>query len=201
MRKLFIAIWFMLPLGAWAYHSGPGQERMQLDAVDSRLAEAKAAAADEDWSRAAKLYDEALKEMPGLDTEARKQAALRIRVSSAKAKLQGSKLVDARRELKELVSELEGEEGVDPVLVDEAREAYANAQYYWTWLMRVEGYTREDWEPEIEVARQSYRLLAERARDAEDSGRLDDYLESLESTIQLARLDLDELQGLPLPNQ
>ena len=32
-----------------------------------------------------------------------------------------------------------------------------------TWLMRLEGHSREEWEPEIEAARQTYRLLAERA--------------------------------------
>ena len=201
MRKLAIAGWLMLPVAAWAYHEGPGQERLQLDAVDVQLAEAQKAAANEDWVRAAKFWDAALKEMPKLETDERKAAARRIRLSSAKAKLLGSKLVDGRRELKELIDEFESEEGVDAALVDETREAYANAQYYWTWLMRMEGYTREDWEPEIEVARQNYRLLAERARDLGDEGLLGDHLESLESTIQLARLDLDELQGLPLPNQ
>ncbi|MEL6427760.1 MAG: hypothetical protein AAFZ87_04235 [Planctomycetota bacterium] len=201
MRKLFIVGWLMLPLGAWAYHEGPGQERMQLESVDAKLAEAKEAAADEDWKRAATLYDEALAEMPELETPLRRAAARRIRLSSAKAKLQGSKLVEARRELSELVSDLGADEEAEVALLDEAREAYANAQYYWTWLMRVEGYTREDWEPEIEVARQNYRLLAERARERDDAQRAEAYLESLESTIQLARLDLDELQGLPLPNQ
>lgn len=201
MRRLLIAGWLMLPLGAWAYHEGPGQERLQLDAVDAELAKARKAAADEDWVLAAKHYDAALKEMPDLDTEARTNAARRIQLSSAKAKLEGSQLVDARKELIEVVDALSEADDAEPALLDEAREALANAQYYWTWLMRVEGWTREEWEPEIEVSRQNYRLLAERARERGDAESVDAHLASLESAIQLARLDLQELQGLPLPNQ
>ena len=69
----------------------------------------------------------------------------------------------------------------------EAREAYANAQYYWTWLMRVEGYTREEWEPEVEVARQTYRLLAERADDRGDSASAKTHMEEFfEQMLQVS---------------
>lgn len=86
-------------------------------------------------------------------------------------------------------------------MLDEAREGLANAQYYYTWLMRLEGYPREEWEPEVEVARQSYRLLAERASTRGDEAAARTHMEDLESSIKLARLDLEELQGLPLPSQ
>ena len=48
-------------------------------------------------------------------------------------------------------------------LLADARGALANAQYYTTWLMRLEGLPREEWQPEIEASRQNYKLLAERA--------------------------------------
>ena len=67
--------------------------------------------------------------------------------------------------------------------------------------MRLEGYQRSDWEPEIESARQAYGRLAEQARSRGDERRADEMLASLESAIKLARLDLTELQGLPLPSQ
>lgn len=201
MRKFLIAGWLLLPIGAWAYHEGPGQEGVQLDAAESVLAEARDAVAEEDWAAAIEHYEKALEELPELDTAERRASERRIRLSRAKAMLQGAELIEARQELIDMLEEFEGNEEVATELLDETREAYANAQYYYTWLMRVEGYTREDWEPEIEESRQTYRLLAERARDRSLDAKADAYLESLEAAVQLARLDLDELQGLPLPSQ
>ena len=58
----------------------------------------------------------------------------------------------------------------------------------------MEGLPQEEWEPEIESSRQHFRLLAEKS-SADKNG----YQEKLESAIRLARMDLTELQGLPLP--
>ena len=46
--------------------------------------------------------------------------------------------------------------------------------------------------------RQTYKLLAQEERD--DAKKLA-LQEDLESSIRLARMDLSELQGLPLPSQ
>ena len=67
-----------------------------------------------------------------------------------------------------------------------------------TWLMRLEGQTREKWAPEITAALQTFRLLAQQGEDPEFiSLRKED----LESAVRLARMDIGELQGLPLPSQ
>ena len=201
MRRLMIAGWLLLPVGAWAYHEGPGQDGVLLDQVDAELAAARAATEDEDWALAVEHYDAALKGLPGLDTPALERSARRIRLSAAKAKLAASDLIAARSELSGLVEELTPLESSEGAMLDEAREGLANAQYYYTWLMRLEGYPREEWEPEVEVARQSYRLLAERASTRGDEAAARTHMEDLESSIKLARLDLEELQGLPLPSQ
>ena len=70
-----------------------------------------------------------------------------------------------------------------------------------TWLMRLEGLGREAWEPEIEAARQNFKLLAEQAEKSGDRVAAQMRKEDLESAIRLARMDLSELQGLPLPSQ
>lgn len=213
MRKFFIAAWLLLPVGAWAYHEGPGQEKLQLDAVDVELEKAKEAAAEaaaaepkskvakKAYLEAAKLYEAALKELPALDTPELKQSAQRIKLSAAKAKLEGGKLIEARKELTALVDEFESAEDANESLEAEAREGLANAQYYYTWLMRLEGASREAWEPEIEIARQNFRLLAEDADKRGEGTMATAHMEDLESAIKLARLDLEELQGLPLPSQ
>jgi hypothetical protein len=70
-----------------------------------------------------------------------------------------------------------------------------------TWLMRLEGQPRERWEREIEASRQTYRLLAEQSERCGNVEAAKKNREDLESAIRLARLDLGELQGLPLPSQ
>jgi hypothetical protein len=70
-----------------------------------------------------------------------------------------------------------------------------------TWLMRLEGEPRETWEPEIESARQTYRLLAEQAETSSDPVQAKKSCEDLAASIRLARMELSELQGLPLPSQ
>ena len=111
------------------------------------------------------------------------------------------KLPDARRDLASLVDEISGDPKPDATLLDESRAALANAQYYSTWLLRLGGASREDWEPEIEAARQNYRLLAEEAAKSGDEKVAAATREDLESAVRLARMDLSELQGLPLPSQ
>lgn len=197
MRNILIAGWLLLPAGAWAYHEGPGQQKQMLDAVDVELAKARKAARAEEWATAARHFDAALAEMPDLDTPALERTAMRLRVSSAKAKLQGQLLLEAREELGGLVDELEAAEVPDEELLAEAKEGYANAQYYYAYLLRLQGLTREEWEPEINIARQNFGHLAKHGLRSMD----DEQLVNVEAAIQLHRLDLDDLQGLPLPSQ
>ena len=69
-----------------------------------------------------------------------------------------------------------------------------------TWLMRLEGQAEEVWRPEIAAAEETYRLLAE-TTSADDAEARKRALEDLEASVKLARMDLGELQGLPLPSQ
>jgi hypothetical protein len=96
---------------------------------------------------------------------------------------------------------MQDDKTASPALRDEAREAQANVQYYMTWLMRLEGLSADEWEPEIESARQTYRLLAEQSETAGDQTAAKRHREDLESAIRLARLDVGELQGLAIPTQ
>jgi hypothetical protein len=182
---------------AAAWHYGPGQERVQLDQIAAILAQADQAATAEQWERADELYEEALRILPS----DRVADIRRVRLERAKAQMLAHKLPVAHQDLRDLVQELTSDPSADPQVLAGARSALANAQYYVTWLMRLEGYSREDWEPEIEAARQNFSLLAEQAEAKGDSGAAKKHEEDLESAIRLARMDLAELQGLPLPSQ
>jgi hypothetical protein len=197
MRKLLLIGWLLIPVIAAAWHYGPGQERLRLERVAATLAQADAAAAAAQWERADELYDEPLRALP----PDRVAEIRRVRLERAKAQMQAHKLPVAHQDLKDLVQELASDPSADRQLLADVREALANAQYYVTWLMRLEGEPREDWEPEIEAARQNFGLLAEQAEAAGDAAAARKHEEDLESAIRLARMDLAELQGLPLPSQ
>jgi len=192
MRNILLVTWLLLPIGAWAYHEGPGQDRLALDEADAVLIAAHAAADDGRWKDAIRGYEEALAKLPK-DQEALSQ---RLRLEVNKARMQAQQLGTAREELETLVEQLAAEPKADPVLLADARQALARSQFFTTWLMRLEGLSREIWEPEIEAARQNWRLLAEQAGTAEQKQQ---HGKDLEAAIRLERMAIEDLQGLPLP--
>lgn len=197
MRKLLIMCWLLVPVGVAAYHFGPGQDRLLLDDAGGKIREAESLAASELWEPAIEAFDEALALLP----DDRLDPIRRVRLEKAKAQMMASQLPDARASLETLLGEIADDPGQDADLEADVREALANSQYYMTWLLRLEGHPREVWEPEIESSRQNYRLLAERSQSAGLETDAKVQRENLESAIRLARLDLAELQGLPLPSQ
>ena len=172
MRTITLLAWLMLPVLMAAYHYGPGQRQLQLDKTDRYVLAAKHVAVDR-----------------------------RLRLELCKAQMHCQKLSTAHGDLKILVTELTSDPDADPELVADARSTLANSQYYMTWLMRLEGQPKSRWEPEIQAARQTYRMLAETSATGDDKNRAVVYQEDLESAILLARMDIKDLQGLPLPNQ
>jgi len=208
MRRLMLFAWCLLPVAGGAYHFGPGQDHVRSDrAADAAergmdaAREARAVAAEKGdaaatslWAEAEGAFTEALELLP---TEKVREARA-LRLERAKAQMFVSRLPDARRDLGALVDELAADPEADAELLADARSALANAQYYSTWLMRLEGAPREEWEPEIEASRQNYKLAA---AHADDDAAAAEARENLESAIRLARMDLSELQGLPLPSQ
>jgi len=197
MRKLALLTWLLLPILAGAYHYGPGQERLKLDDAATALKLADQAVARGDHESALLHYDDALGFLP----KEKIDEARRIRLEKNKAQMEAKQLPAAHAELKSLVDELVADGKGDSKIAKEARAALANSQYYMTWLMRLEGVAREQWEPEIEAARQSLKLLADTAEESGDAKAAKTHTEDLESVIRLARMDLGELQGLPLPSQ
>ena len=198
MRKFALAIWLMLPVLVGAYHYGPGQEQLKLDEVTALLEQADQQANDKQWTEAVASYESALAQLPKGHDDVRQ----RVRLERAKAMMFCSELPAANSELLLLVDEMQQKKDEsDPQVLDEARAALANSQYYRTWLMRLEGLPRSEWEPEIDAARQTYKMLASKTSEAGDEQITKRHQEDLESVIKLARMDLSDLQGLPLPSQ
>jgi hypothetical protein len=197
MRTLGLLSWLMVPVLVGAYHYGPGQEKLQLDLVSRLLAEADGLAAKERWSDASSRYEQALALLP----PGRLDETRRVRLQRAKVQMLDHQLPEASAALRELADQLEADKSANPKLRDDARAALANSQYYMTWLMRLEGLGAVEWEPEIESARQTYRMLAEQAEARGETQIAQQHRKDLESTIRLSRMELAQLQGLDLPRQ
>jgi len=215
MRKILLFLWILLPAAALAYHYGPGQERVRCDEASLAIARAREAgfmarqlaleqgdeAAKPLWAEAEKACGEALALVPPERT-----ADVRaLRLERAKAQMWIGQLPDARHEFEALVEEFSADQKADPKAskadLRDARTGLAQAQYFMTWLMRLEGSARTEWEPEIEAARQNYKLLAEEAIAMGDATAAESGRQDLESAVKLERMELKDLQGLPLPSQ
>ncbi len=197
MRILLLVLWMLIPVGALAYHMGPGQTDMKRDQVSQLLADADQLVLDEKWSEAKQIYTNALELLPENEVATNR----RTRLELAKCEINDKGLPQANEDLKVLVNELMEDSGSDPRLLEDARMALANSQFYITWLMRLEGRSPDVWEPEITSSQQMYRLLAENAERDGDQEMINIRRSDLESAVKLARMDIGELQGLPLPSQ
>jgi hypothetical protein len=197
MRTLLLISWLLVALAGIAWHYGPGQDWMKFDEVALATAQANEHAANGKWAKVVAKFDEAIRSLP----EGQVADARMLRLQRAKAQMLARQLPEAHADLQNLVDDMKSDPKANQKVLAEAQSAHANSQYYMTWLMRLEGQPREIWEPEIEGARQTYRMLAERAEAAGDTAQALQNKEDLESAIRLARMDLGELQGLPLPSQ
>lgn len=197
MKLAFLFLWLCVPVVWAAWHFGPGQDAIKRDRSDAALTIAKAEASSADYAAAIEGYDAALAALPKDDLA----QSRRIRLARAKARMEAQQLPEAHRELQALYLELSDDAGVEREVMNGTREALATAMYYNTWLMRLEGQAREVWEPEIEGARQHFRFLAEQDVGVLTSADQKRSQTGLENAIKLARMDLAELQGLPLPCQ
>jgi hypothetical protein len=170
---------------------------MEMDEAGKLASRARQCVDDQQYAKAADLFSQALAALPG----DRVVDSRRFRLEKAKACMLGQQLPAAYDELTVLLDELEDDKSVDPVMLADTQNSLAAAKYYLTWLMRLEGEPRQAWEPEIEGSRQLYRLLAEKAAEQGDEDVARKHREDLEAAVRLARLDLSELQALPLPSQ
>ena len=197
MRALFIIAWLFIGLAAIIFHYGPGQKQLEMDQVDLMLKQARTNVSLEAYPEAIEQFDAIISELP----VSQQNLAQRVQLEKAKAQMFAAKLPDARNSLETLLTTLRSEDEPDQELIQETQNTLANAQYYRTWLMRLEGMHEDVWKSEIESARQHYTQLNEIAVAAGDTEAAEKAAQDLESAVRLARMDLEELQGLPLPNQ
>lgn len=191
--KLFLYAWLLAPVALLAYHYGPGQTGLARDAAAKKISAAQQFVQSENWPEAIAAYDEAIAQLPASDTATRWQ----LRLAKSKARMYSGELPEAIEDMEGQLAEMEQANGPTGS-IREVRSTLGTAQYYAGWLMRLEGASKDEWTVQVDNARQHFRLLAEETL-AKDPAAAKGHQENLESTIRLARMDLSELQGLPLP--
>lgn len=192
MKKFLLALWLIAGLVIVLWHFGPGQAWAARDTAAKAVHRALTYEQSGQPELSVEEYQAALASLPPEDTTAR----ARTRIALAKALLNARGLPEARTDMESLLSELPPDS--DPEILAATRTTLAETQYYNTWLMRLEGAPREEWEPEIESARQ---LLRNQAESSPPGPGRDRTLRNLETTIRLARLDLTDLQAMPIPSK
>ena len=190
-QKMLWTVWALIPVVLALWWFGPGQELQARSRVASTVELAMTAADQENWEEAAELFGQAIGEAPANSPESNRW--LRLRASHAE--FMSGNTWNGIAGMEEVLDEVKD---VDPDLARDARARIAAAQYFATWKLRLEGAESAVWKPEAEKARQHFRLLAEDA-EARGASESQDLKKNVESVIWLERMDLAELQALPLP--
>lgn len=201
-KRVFQVIWVLTPVVVLAWHFGPGQQAWQRDKAASHLADARAAGQGGDWQLAVaslKLAEEAL---PGDDAMQRHLVAF----ARAKSRIAAGEILEGMQDLRDLLAVIETDGSpASANLATSVRHELGMTGYYAAWIMRLEGATVDEWKPEVEAARQQFRMLAEQAEDAVQQGdaskaeQAEQFKKNLEAAIRLEQMDLSVLLGLPLP--
>lgn len=194
-RKLLFSLWLLVPVILLTYHYGPGQPALSRDRAAALARQAAEREKAENWAGALETWQQALAALPAEDAAAR----FKVRLAVANARMYTGELPEAMQDLDGLLGEML-KAGSPDAAVREVRGTLAGAQYYAAWLMRLENAPTEEWMEQAENARQNFRLLAEQTQTGEPHAT-GDYQKNLESVIRLERMDLSELQGLPLPKK
>jgi hypothetical protein len=169
---------------------------LSRDRAAKQIALAKAAEARDQWKLAEACYRQALQDLPTQDVDVR----LAARLAHAKTRMYLGELPEAMADVESLLQDALRDSD-DLKLQNQIRTTAGSMHYWVAWLMRLEGAEKDEWTEQTECARQYFRMLAEDAVAGGDSSNADSHQKNLEATIRLARMDLSELKGLPLPKE
>jgi hypothetical protein len=193
-KNLLIFLWALAPVALLAYHFGPGQAGLAREEAKTSIQAALDFEAGKQWQQAIDSYNDALAALPDSETAKRHQ----LQLARANARIYVGELPEAMLSMEHLLDETA--KGSDKELESKVRSSLASAQYYTGWLMRLELAEKEEWKEPLEKARQNFRLLAEQT-DKTDAKASEDHQKNLEAVVRLARMDLSEVQALPLPKK
>lgn len=193
MKRYLALLWLLLPLPVVVLHFTHGQAWLELDHARALVRQGEAAEKQGDMEAADAAYRAAAKHIATADPALK----LRLDLNQMRTRFRMGEAVEAI-DLSEVLLNDPAFATMPDAFRDEARETAARIHYYAAWVMRLEGAKRDLWMEEAELARQNYRLLAEKSNG---QGGPAPQRYDLESAVQLQRLSLTELMARPLPEE
>ncbi|GAA4441761.1 hypothetical protein [Bremerella cremea] len=193
MKLIVFTIWILVAVAGLAYHFGPGQGQMTRDQISRQLAAAHRHALDGEYDSALPLYDQALSKLPS----EQRAKVFEVRIEKAKLQIEAGATPKAYADLVEMAPLVLPDKQLPASLKNELTSALGAAEFYGTWIMRLEGKPKEVWLPFAESSRQRFRYLSEATAPNSDDALT--YRQNLERVIRLERMTIEELQGMPLP--
>lgn len=191
MRAKLAFLWLAAGIALFCLHYGPGQQWLRTDRARALAAEARRLEKAGQAEAARGKYEAALNALSEEGDASRRTA---LRIARAWTYLNTENVSEATAQLEEILTEVRTRQDVAPKVVADVQSALAHAEYYTAWHLRLENAPRDQWLKELDVARRNFRHLAE----IEPGGVAQ---RNLEASILLARMDLDKLRGLPLPEE
>jgi hypothetical protein len=160
MRKWFLLLWLLCPVGVVYYHFNDGQDQVAREKARVRLAGIRglAAAKEPDWAKIVEQYDLLLADLPANE---RPLVRHQVRHEKARARLEMLDVAGAITDLTGLLQESAAAHGDDHRTTRAIRETLGKAFFYATSLLKSSGATEEEWRPYAERTRQIFRYLAE----------------------------------------
>jgi hypothetical protein len=196
MKKYFVLLWLLLPLPLLVLHFGRGQQWLANDQAHALILQGQEAERVEDWKSADDLYRQAA----AFVTNEQKDLKLRLDLARVRTAHRSGDAMAAIEGAESLLDDT-AFTSMPVEFRREAREVAARIHYYAAWVMRLEGASRDLWMEQAELARQNFRLLAEKESDQTTPEYVKSQKENLESAIQLQRLGLTELMARPVPKE
>lgn len=171
-----------------------GDEGAKAGLAACREAEAKARAeAETAWAKVADALAAPIDALKGSDGV----RADRARWLRGRALVRAGRIESGIDQLQSLLDESEGRPGSESLARD-VREDLATGQYYKARLLRLGGAPASEWREQATMARQHFRLLAERA-STQDAAAGTDLQRNVELVLNLEQSSLEELQAKPRP--
>jgi hypothetical protein len=200
-KRLFWALWAILPVGVAAVHMGLGRDLSNHDRAAGHLRAALTAEQGEDWAGAAGEYAEALALMTNSPVGERRV----IELARAKARMMAGEYIEGQEQLENLLADALADPQRDEPMIARLRADVASAAYYAAWSMRLEGATEDEWLPESELARQQYRLLTEQqahnGSPSPASIEPDAFAKNLEAVVRFQRMTIEEVRAMGPPKK
>jgi hypothetical protein len=163
IKKWFVLVWLLVPVGLLSYHFGPGQRELAWREAAALRAEAAGHEKEQHWEQAIAAYGKAMNAVPAVGDNASAATLARdqLRLAQIRAAFQLGKLDTTLTDTRQFVEQVEATHGPESHLAYDARDFLGRVHYQAMIALRLESAEKQVWMKHWELSRQNFRFLAE----------------------------------------